>query len=274
MNMGALLAGSCLLLATLCLSPGMVLADELQVDAGVVAGSVQTDQTAAMGKAVVASDQAVDGSKAVVERKKIVHSDASRIAGEAIMAMPSSNVGSDFRAVMGGYPVIGAPTARVKKKSGIQPSKVKSVYYPGFLSYYPYADGSFVYDPEPPVAQAEVRVVSSTPIPPQMLLEPPETRSVSSVAAFAPGQPIVSQVILSGFSVHVGSFLEHVDADSLENQLHEQGIPTFRTPVLLNGISYVQLHAGPFEGWGEAEEMGYAISSALDVQGVVLFHGL
>lgn len=151
-------------------------------------------------------------------------------------------------------------------------SSVESVYYPGYLSRYAYADGSFVYSLSPPMAQPEVFVAPSPP--PKQTTVTHETSQVSSVAAFAPNQGAMSQVMLSGFSVHVGSFLESSGADGLEDLLREHGIPSFRTPVLLDGISFVQLHVGPFQWREDAENVKLSMERTLNIPGILLSHGL
>lgn len=158
--------------------------------------------------------------------------------------------------------------------SSTKASRAKSIYYPGYLSQYPYANGSFVYSMTPPAAPPQV-VVTPPPIPhASQKNQIPNVVQVSSVASFEPNQSVMSQVLLSGFFVHVGSFLEHSGADGLEAQLREHGIPSFRTPVLLNGVAYVQLHAGPYEDREDAESIRLTIESIMNIRGITLFHGL
>ena len=148
----------------------------------------------------------------------------------------------------------------------------ETIYYPGYLPNYSYEEGGFVYglSPSPPSSPPEVIIA---PPPLSQATRIPDELPISSVAAFVPNQAVISQVLLSGFSVHVGSFLEYEQAFGLETKLREQAIPFFRTPILLNGISYIQIHVGPFQKRYMAESMAVLIRDTLSINGVLLFYG-
>ena len=147
----------------------------------------------------------------------------------------------------------------------------RTIYYPGYLPDYSHGGDGFVYDSSPSLLSPPEVVI--TPPPPSRAKKVPDALPVSSVAAFMPNQAVISRVLLSGFSVHVGSFIEYEQAIGLEERLLEQGIPFFRTPVLLNGISYLQLHAGPFQERYMAESMEIVIKDTLSIDGRLLFYG-
>lgn len=166
---------------------------------------------------------------------------------------------------------VGAP---VSSGHTTETFRSKSTYYPGYLSYYPYGHGSFAYDAWVPERAAPPPEVHVLPPPPSQAREVPDRLPVSSVAAFAPNQAVLSRVMLSGFSVHIGSFLDYADAKGLEERLRTQGLPVFYTPVLFNGVSYVQLHVGPFQDREWAESMDEIMREKMNIHGVLLFYGL
>ena len=151
-------------------------------------------------------------------------------------------------------------------------SSAESIYYPGYLSQHPYANGSFDYFLSSSVPQtAEVRIEPPSSF---RAVADQETLPLSSVATFSPDQGVMSRVMLSGLSIHVGSFLENSVADGLEKRLLEKEIPSFRMSVLLNGIPYVQLHVGPFSGREETEALRSDMENTMNIPGNIVSHGL
>ncbi|WP_130471182.1 SPOR domain-containing protein [Candidatus Magnetaquicoccus inordinatus] len=146
----------------------------------------------------------------------------------------------------------------------------ETIYYPGYLAYYPYGDGSFVYSlPKQEVVQ-EAQVV---PMQPARIIESPAGVPVPAVAAARPGQAEVSRVMLGGYSVHVGSFLKAEEAEQMESALQKLGLPFFLSPAVSNGVTYTQLHAGPYQVQDQAFTASDTIRDHLGLQGIVLAHG-
>ncbi|MBF0461139.1 MAG: SPOR domain-containing protein [Magnetococcales bacterium] len=150
------------------------------------------------------------------------------------------------------------------------PSLADTIYYPGYLAYYPYGDGSFVYTLPHPETAPETHVV---PLRPPQVVEAPAGLPVPSMASFSPNQAEVSRVMLAGYSVHVGSFLKSADAEELEDRLQQLNLPFFLAPAVINGTSYTQLHVGPFHAQDQAFVASDTIRDSLGLQGVVLSHG-
>ncbi|MBF0184788.1 MAG: SPOR domain-containing protein [Magnetococcales bacterium] len=146
----------------------------------------------------------------------------------------------------------------------------ETIYYPGYLAYYPYGDGSFVYALPKQEVQPEAQVV---PLQPARVVESPAGLPVPAVAATRPGQAEVSRVMLSGYSVHIGSFLKPEEAEEMESGLQKLGLPFFLAPAVSNGVTYTQVHAGPFQIQDQAFTASDHIRDNLGLQGVILVHG-
>lgn len=71
------------------------------------------------------------------------------------------------------------------------------------------------------------------------------------------------------YSVHTGSFLEFADVDLMEEQLKKLSLPTFRNPITKDGITYTQLHVGPFTTLKQAKEAALLVKKDMNVQGVL-----
>ncbi|MBF0096909.1 MAG: SPOR domain-containing protein [Magnetococcales bacterium] len=146
----------------------------------------------------------------------------------------------------------------------------ETIYYPGYLAYYPYGDGSFVYAlPKQEMVQ-EAHVV---PMQPARIVESPAGIPVPAVAAVRPGQAEVARVMLSGYSVHIGSFLKAEEAEQMESALQKLGLPFFLSPAVSNGVTYSQLHVGPFQVKDQAFIASDTVRDGLGLQGIVLAHG-
>ncbi|MBF0160721.1 MAG: SPOR domain-containing protein [Magnetococcales bacterium] len=151
------------------------------------------------------------------------------------------------------------------------PLWAESIYYPGYLAYYPYGDGSFVYAlPRQELPPPETHMA---PAHAPRVMEAPSGLPAPSVASFSPNQAELSRVMLGGFSVHVGSYLKASDAEEMEDRLQQVGVPFFLSPAMINGTSYTQLHAGPFQIQDQAFDASDLIRDKLGVQGIVLSHG-
>ncbi|MBF0401171.1 MAG: hypothetical protein HQL90_10435 [Magnetococcales bacterium] len=151
-----------------------------------------------------------------------------------------------------------------------RPLMAETLYYPGYLSYYPYGEGSFVYSLPRQEVMPELQL---PPTPPPKVVESPAGLLPPAVAAFSPNQAEVPRVMQAGFSVHVGSFLKSSEAEELEGRLQKLGIPFFLAPAVINGVSYTQLHAGPFQIQDQAFTTSDAIRDNLGIQGIVLAYG-
>lgn len=150
------------------------------------------------------------------------------------------------------------------------PLVAETIYYPGYLAYYPYGEGSFVY------ALPAPEVIPEMPLPPTAkprVVESPDGLLPPAIAAFSPTEAEVPRVMQAGFSVHIGSFLKSSEADDLESRLQQLGIPSFLAPAVINGVSYTQLHAGPFQIQDQAFTVSDAIRDSLGIQGIVLAYG-
>ena len=152
----------------------------------------------------------------------------------------------------------------------VMPLRADTTYYPGYLAYYPYGDGSFVYSLPRHESAPETHIM---PLHPPQVVEAPSGLPSPSVASFSPNQAEASRVMLSGFSVHVSSFLKAADAEELEDRLQQMGIPFFLAPAVINGVAYTQLHAGPFQVQDQAFNTSDLIRDNLGIQGIVLSHG-
>jgi cell division septation protein DedD len=150
------------------------------------------------------------------------------------------------------------------------PLWAETTYYPGYLAYYPYGDGSFVYALPRRETPPEVHVM---PLHPPQVVESPAGLPAPAVASVSPNQAEVSRVMLGGYSVHVGSFLKSSEAEELENRLQHVGVPFFLAPAVINGTAYTQLHAGPFQVQDQAFTASDMIRDSVGIQGIVLAHG-
>lgn len=150
------------------------------------------------------------------------------------------------------------------------PLWAETTYYPGYLAYYPYGDGSFVYALPRRETPPEVHVV---PLHPPQVVEAPAGLPAAAVPSVSPNQAEVSRVMLSGFSVHVGSFLKSSEAEEMEARLQHLGIPFFLAPAVINGTAYTQLHAGPYQVQDQAFTASDQIRDSVGIQGIVLAHG-
>lgn len=150
------------------------------------------------------------------------------------------------------------------------PLMADTLYYPGYLAYYPYGEGSFVYSlPRPEV----IPELPLPPTPPSRVVESPDGLLPPAIAAFSPNQAEVPRVMQAGYSVHIGSYLKASESTDLESRLQQLGIPFFLAPAVINGVSYTQLHAGPFQIQDQAFTISDAIRDNLGIQGIVLAYG-
>ncbi|MEO5363130.1 MAG: hypothetical protein H7838_05850 [Magnetococcus sp. DMHC-8] len=152
----------------------------------------------------------------------------------------------------------------------VMPVWAETIYYPGYLAYYPYGDGSFVYTLPRRVPTPEAQVV---PLQTPQVMEAPAGMPAPAVAAVSPNQAEVSRVMQAGFSVHVASFLKASEAEPLEDRMQQMGMPFFLAPAVINGVAYTQLHAGPFQIQDQAFSASDTIRDSLGLQGIVLAHG-
>ncbi|MEO5340179.1 MAG: hypothetical protein H7837_06635 [Magnetococcus sp. MYC-9] len=173
-----------------------------------------------------------------------------------------TGVGKGVGALLGGVLTVGIVTA----------AQAETIYYPGYLAYYPYGHGSFVYalPRQAPTPAPEAHVA---PMPAPKVMEAPSGLPVAAVASSSPHQAEVSRVMLAGFSVHIGSFLQASEAEALEGRLQRLNIPFFLSPAVINGTTYTQLHAGPFQIKDQAFDASDIIRDNLGLQGIVLSHG-
>ena len=150
------------------------------------------------------------------------------------------------------------------------PLWAESIYYPGYLAYYPYGDGSFVYALPRHETPPEVHVM---PLHPPQVVESPAGLPAPAVASVSPNQAEVSRVMLGGYSVHVGSFLKSSEAEELENRMQSLNVPFFLAPAVINGTAYTQLHAGPFQVQDQAFNASDMMRDSVGIRGLVLAHG-
>jgi hypothetical protein len=59
----------------------------------------------------------------------------------------------------------------------------------------------------------------------------------------------------------------------MESALQKLGLPFFLSPAVSNGVTYNQLHVGPYQGQDQAFTASDSVRDGLGLQGIVLAHG-
>ncbi len=101
----------------------------------------------------------------------------------------------------------------------------------------------------------------------QTRVQPPAP--VQQAAPWQQPRQTVSVPATMSYSLHVGSYLVYEDADEDERRVRNLGVPTYRKRASVNGIHYVQLHAGPFSDRLSAESAAANLKDALKTPALI-----
>ncbi|MBF0108558.1 MAG: hypothetical protein HQL76_05230 [Magnetococcales bacterium] len=77
---------------------------------------------------------------------------------------------------------------------------------------------------------------------------------------------------MRGFSLHVGSSMDATHADLLMRQIIDAGVPGYRRPMSFKGLTWEQVHAGPFESHEKVTEVAKLLQERLQIQGRIVAH--
>ncbi|MBF0149140.1 MAG: hypothetical protein HQL84_03755 [Magnetococcales bacterium] len=118
--------------------------------------------------------------------------------------------------------------------------------------------------PPPPVAVGGLEM----PPPPVAMGTPVPRGPLGNGPAMVGMQPPPGH----GFSLHVGSSMDATHADLLLQQVTGTGIPAYRRPMSYNGLTWEQIHAGPFDSYEKVTQVAKMLQDRLQIQGRIVTH--
>lgn len=153
--------------------------------------------------------------------------------------------------------------------------------------YYPnYAQSPYNYQSTGDFAGTPMVIPSSVPIirqpshyiveAPQSLPPPPPAAVMApqrvSAAAGATGPAYASSDYRGAgtFSLHVGSSMDPANAGLLVQQVNNVGVQAYRRPMSYNGLSWEQIHAGPFDSYEKTSQVARLLQDQLQIQGKIV----
>jgi len=151
------------------------------------------------------------------------------------------------------------------------------IYYPNYAqSPYNYqSTGDFaatpmVIPPSVPVIQQPAQLIVQAPPPlPPLAMEMGMPQQVVMGGPSGGGNGL--QTVKNSAPMSAGS-MDSAHADLLMRQVTNSGVPAYRRPMSHNGMTWEQIHAGPFDSHDKVTHVAKLLQDRLQIQGRIVTH--